>query len=86
MNFQKEIIVQRGGLVLRHFWFWEKVTLSNFAVANLVLKITAVMLKFIHFQNNVLHDLHSTQLWGTSADFQTILSRLSLEYLPNCVK
>ena len=41
MNFQKEIIVQRGGLVLRHFWFWEKVTLSNFAVVNLVLKITA---------------------------------------------
>ena len=34
MNFQKEIIVQRGGLVLRHFWFWEKVTLSNFAVCS----------------------------------------------------
>ena len=64
-DFSKERIVQHGGLVLRHFWFWEKVTLSNFAVVNLVLNITAIMLKFIHFQNNVLHDLHLTQFWGT---------------------
>ena len=57
MIFQKKI-------VLRHFWFWEKVTLSNFAVYS-----EFSTENIIHFQNNVLHDLHLTQFWGLSADF-----------------